>query len=125
MLLVEDETMVAEWMRWSLTKKGYRVLWARSAAEAMSHYEQEKDVIALVLADHGLPGMSGWDFYLKLREVNPELPFLIATGYLDNSLRKSMLDSGVSGFLHKPFKRKELLQHIRQILDARAARTGE
>ena len=125
LLLVEDEAMVAEWIRWSLTKKGYRVLWARNAIEAMSQYEQEKDVIALVLADHGLPGMSGWDFHLKLREVNPELPFLIATGYLDSNLRKSMLDSGVTGFLHKPFKRKELLQHIRQILDARAARAGE
>ncbi len=125
LLLVEDEVMVAEWLRWSLSKKGYRVLWAKDATDAMSLYEREKAAIALVLVDHGLPGMSGWDLFLHLKEMNSELPVIIATGYLDNSLRQGMLESGVAGFLHKPLKRKELLQYVRQILDAKAARAGE
>ncbi len=125
LLLVEDEVMVAEWLRWSLSKKGYRVLWAKDATEAMRLYERETNAIALVLVDHGLPGMSGWDLFLKLKELNAELPFIIATGYLDNSLRQGMLESGVAGFLHKPLKRKELLQYVRQILDAKAARASE
>ncbi len=125
LLLVEDEPMVAEWLRWSLAKKGYEVLLATNAAEAMRVFEKEGARIALILADHGLPGMSGWELFEKLKERGAIQPFVIATGYLDSGLRKGMLESGVASFLHKPFKRKDLLHHIRHVLDARASSVGE
>ncbi len=121
LLLVEDEILVAEWLRWSLSQKGYRVLWAMNGLDAMKIYENEKDSIALVLSDHGLPGMSGWELYMKLKDKHPKLTFVIATGYLDPQLREGMLKSGVADFLNKPFQRKELLRRIRRLLDAGVA----
>ncbi len=117
LLLVEDEVLVAEWLRWSLTQKGYRVFWAMNGLDAMKIYAHEGKNISLVLSDHGLPGMSGWELFGKLKQSNPEVLFVIATGYLDPQLKQGMLESGIADFFNKPFKRKDLLNRIRRLLD--------
>ncbi len=125
LLLVEDEVLVAEWLRWSLSEKGYEVIWAKNGLDALKIFEENEERIALILSDHGLPGISGWELFMKLKERNLKIPFVIATGYMDPHLKQSMLESGISDFLSKPFKRKTLLVNVRRLLDARHARVRD
>jgi len=60
--------------------------------------------------------MSGGDTYDKLKEINPDIKVLLASGYSMNGTASEIMDRGCSGFIQKPFKMKELSQKLREIL---------
>jgi DNA-binding NarL/FixJ family response regulator len=66
-----------------------------------------------------MPDMSGGETYDKLKEINPDIKVLLASGYSMNSQATEIMDRGCSGFIQKPFKMRELSQKLREILDGK------
>jgi CheY-like chemotaxis protein len=118
LLLVEDEEMVAAIAEQMLTRVGHRVFLARSGAEAVSIYREQRGVIDLVILDMIMPGMSGADTFDRLKAIDPAIRVLLSSGYSLNGQAQAILNRGCRGFIQKPFTIEQLSQKIREILSS-------
>ena len=116
-LMVDDEEPVLDISVKLLKTMGYTVFAARSGREALGIYQTEKDRIALVILDMIMPMMGGGDTYEKLKQINPNVKVLLASGYSIDGQASQILTRGCNGFIQKPFKLGELSKKIRTVLD--------
>ena len=117
-LLVDDEALVRDIGRKSLTRFGYTLLTVEDGMHAVDLYRQEHHRIDLVLLDLIMPKMSGRRCLEALLEVNPRAKIVIASGYSETGPVKEALGAGAKGFISKPYDVKNLLKVVRQVLDA-------
>ena len=117
MLLVDDEDMIIEIGDKILSSMGYKVLQAKSGKEAVEIYKENKDAIDIVLLDLIMPDMGGGETYDRLKEIDPGLKVLLASGYSIDGEASEVLERGCDGFIQKPFNMKQLSDKIREILD--------
>jgi CheY-like chemotaxis protein len=116
-LLVDDEKMIIEVGRRMLEQMGYQVLVAGGGKEAVRVYEEKRDQVDLVVLDMIMPDMGGADTYDALKEINPRIKVLLASGYSINSKAAEILNRGCDGFVQKPFDMTELSRKIRGVLE--------
>ena len=110
-LLVEDEELLSETMVSALTDRGFCVLKAENAEEALSLIEGDQPVDVL-FTDIRLPGgMDGWDLAERFRSKNPYGPVIYATGYSEGPLRRV----SQSAFLPKPYRPSAIVAEIRRL----------
>lgn len=117
-LVVEDEKLLLQFLKTILVRQGFKVITAIDGIEAIEVYDQHKTEIALVLSDLGLPKLGGKDALKRMKEVNPTLPTIVASGYLDPNLRTDLAKIGVEEIVQKPYLPKQFLKKIRSLLDA-------
>ena len=95
-LLVEDESFLREVTCEILESVGYRVLKARTAAEAISAFDEYKTIVRLLLTDVVLPGQNGRDLATDLRSVSPKLKIIFTSGYPENVVtRQGLQEDGM------------------------------
>ncbi|MDQ7785466.1 MAG: PAS domain S-box protein [Desulfomonilaceae bacterium] len=117
-LLVDDEMFVRDLGRRMLERAGYTVLAASNGREAVSLYEREKNRIALVILDLMMPDMGGKECFRNLREIDPGVQVLIASGHASGETLTEAAALGAKGFVGKPYNMAQLLGSVRDILDA-------
>ncbi|MFC1558656.1 PAS domain S-box protein [candidate division KSB1 bacterium] len=115
-LVVDDESNVRQVVELQLKKLGYEVLTAVDGVDAIKIYKKKKDKIDLILLDMIMPNMAGKETYLKLKDINPDVKVLLMSGFSQNGKAAEILNEGISGFLHKPFKLYELSKIISETL---------
>lgn len=71
----------------------------------------------MVLIDISLPGMSGIDFSVRMRKIDPQLPVLLMTGHGDERYRQEALDAGATGLVFKHEGPAALLDAIYAVLE--------
>lgn len=119
-LVVEDETAIAELIAINLRHAGYEVTLAATADQAQAAVDGV--LPDLVLLDWMLPGQSGlalakrWRAGLRTRE----LPLIMLTARAEEADKVSGLDAGADDYLTKPFSTSELLARIRAVLRRKA-----
>jgi PAS domain S-box-containing protein len=119
LLVVEDNEMVRRMVVRLLAGEGYQVLEAGDGAEALRVYAPRQGLIALVVTDMILPGMSGKELADRLRELRPDLKILFTSGYTENTIaHQGVVDAGVQ-FLPKPYLPSALIEKVRAVLDAK------
>ncbi|MCB2226191.1 MAG: response regulator [Desulfarculaceae bacterium] len=117
-LLVDDEPAIVNIGGKVLTGAGYKVLSASTGEEAVGIYRNLGRKIDLVVLDLSMPGMGGHKCLRELLSLSPELKIIVSTGYArDGDLDETMSD-GAAALLSKPFKIREMLEIVRQVLDA-------
>ncbi len=117
-LVVEDEDMLLELVRSTLEARGYHVLTARDGVEAVDLYKQHGQVIAAVVSDVGLPGLNGLESAAEIKRINPKARIILASGYLDPSLKDEMRKVDAKAFIEKPYDPDEVLRTVRNIIDS-------
>jgi two-component system, OmpR family, response regulator MprA len=118
-LVVEDDTEIADVLRRSLRIEGYDVKVSGDGAEALGEASVfEPDAVVL---DLGLPGMDGVEVSRRLR-AGGDVPILMLTARDSLDDRVEGLDSGADDYLVKPFEREELLARLRALLRRRPPR---
>ena len=117
-LLVEDEEMLRDLGVMILQEEGYRVLSAKDGVEALEIFEKYVDEVGLVICDLGLPRLGGRDVFMKMKESKPGVRAIVASGYLDPTLRSEILRAGVIDTIQKPYDFREMLEKIRSIIGA-------
>ena len=80
-LLVDDEAFILEVSRDMLEAKGYRVLLAGDGKEGIAVYKKNRDEIDIVILDMVMPYMGGGEIYDRLKEINPDIKVLLASGF--------------------------------------------
>jgi CheY-like chemotaxis protein len=81
-LVVDDDSMVAESTAAMLSDLGHSVMIACSGSAALERIRADT-TIELVITDHAMPGMTGVELAKHIRQERPELPIILATGYAD------------------------------------------
>lgn len=119
-LIVEDESAIAELIAVNLRHNGFRPTWAMDSASA----QRELDAVLpdVILLDWMLPGETGLALAKRWR-ANPRtkgVPIIMLTARGDESDRVAGLDAGADDYIAKPFSTKELLARIRAVLRRRA-----
>jgi two-component system, OmpR family, response regulator MprA len=118
-LVVEDDTDIADVLRRSLRLEGYDVRVAEDGVGALDQAVVfEPDAVVL---DLGLPRLDGVEVTRRLR-AEGDVPILILTARDGVDARVEGLDSGADDYLVKPFERQELLARIRALLRRRPPR---
>jgi two-component system, cell cycle sensor histidine kinase and response regulator CckA len=116
-LIVEDEEFLLEMAVLIAESQGYHVFTARDGLNAIEVYREHRDEIALVLSDMGLPGMTGQDAFRRLKEINPYVKVVFASGNINPDVQSELLKDGAKGFVQKPYTSNALLQIVRTVLD--------
>ncbi|WP_425430006.1 response regulator [Desulfamplus magnetovallimortis] len=107
-LLVDDHKMVLDMTASMLKKLGAEVVKASSGDEAVEIFRRNKDVISCLITDLSMPGLDGWETLAEIREIQPNLPAILASGH-DEAFVMSREDSvKTQAFLHKPFSMDDL-----------------
>jgi two-component system, OmpR family, phosphate regulon response regulator PhoB len=119
-LVVEDESAIAELIAINLRHAGFEVTVAVDADAAQR--EVDRVLPDLVLLDWMLPGQSGVQLARRWRGESRtrELPLIMLTARAEEADKITGLDSGADDYLTKPFSTKELLARIRAVLRRKA-----
>jgi CheY-like chemotaxis protein len=116
-LFVEDEELLRSVVASELESNGYTVHVAVDGREAIDVFKQHQNEISLVLTDMGLPKQTGGDVFLKLRQMNPMIKIILASGFIPQNQKSELLKAGAKEFIQKPYVLAEVLQKIREVLD--------
>lgn len=112
-LVVEDESSIAENIIYALTTEGYEPLWCETGQEALATLAKKE--ISLVVLDVGLPDLSGFDVLRELRKIT-DIPVIFVTARADEVDRVVGLELGADDYVVKPFSPRELTARVRAVL---------
>ncbi|MEZ5415739.1 MAG: PAS domain S-box protein [Vicinamibacterales bacterium] len=119
LLVVEDEASVRSLVRSVLERRGYAVLEASNGVEALKVWAARRDAISLVFTDMVMPeGISGQELARRLRAEKPDLRVVFSSGYSPEIAGRELKLGTGENFLQKPFTTEQLLDQVRQALDA-------
>ena len=117
-MLVEDEAPVRSFASRALKLRGYRVVEAESAEDAMVLLSEGHEDVDVLVSDVVMPGMDGPTFAEKARRLRPELRVIFISGYAEDSFRRNLIDSDFM-FLPKPFSLNDLTAKVKLAMDSR------
>lgn len=118
-LIVEDESPIAELISVNLRHNGFQPVWAMDAESAQK--ELDEILPDVILLDWMLPGESGLALARRWRSAarTKAVPILMLTARGDEADRVAGLDAGADDYIVKPFSPRELLARIRAVLRRR------
>jgi len=116
-LLVEDETSLQELASRILTRNGYQVRAARTAAEAPSIAGDAGQPVDLLLTDVVMPEMLGNEVARRVHAIRPALPVLYMSGYAQPVLDTHGAFANQIDLMEKPFSEATLLTRVRRAID--------
>jgi len=118
-LLIDDEVVVREIGSEMLQAMAIRCITADCGETGIRLYNENKDIVKLVILDVEMPGISGDKVFDILKGMNPELQILITSGYSKNHLEKMYFKRKLDNvlFMPKPFQFTQLSHHVRMMLE--------
>ncbi|MGC8652563.1 MAG: PAS domain S-box protein [Candidatus Kryptoniota bacterium] len=116
-LVVDDEEPIRNLACDILESAGYRVLTAEDGERAIEIFRQKKDIINLVILDMIMPKMNGGETFNELKKIKQDIKAILSSGYSQNGKAREIIESGVSGFLQKPYQVDKLLEKVREVLE--------
>jgi len=116
-LLVDDEQILANLAAAFLTQAGYRVTKFYDPASALGAFRAHPDDYDVLLTDLAMPGMTGVDLAAEMRELRPDLPVVLCTGYGGDP--GAVMHKHCDVILAKPCGRVELYEAVRAALGHR------
>ncbi len=119
-LVVEDESKIAEIVRAYLVKDGFRVTVAETGQKAISLLKNGFDLIILDLM---LPDMDGEDICVTIRE-DSDLPIIMLTAKSEEDERIKGLGLGADDYVVKPFSPRELVARVKALLRRAGGASG-
>jgi two-component system cell cycle sensor histidine kinase/response regulator CckA len=114
--LGDDESLVRLITR-MLERSGYRVTGYTESAYALQAVRADPGRFDLVVTDYNLPGMSGLDVAREMSRIRPDLPVVVASGYITDELRGKAPEAGVRQLVYKPNSAEELCETVRRLMD--------
>ena len=115
-LFVDDEEALAHWGQAMLDELGYEVVSVTRSLEALEVFRRHPECFDLVITDQTMPDMTGEQLAIEIRQIRPEIPIVICTGfsYVINAEKARAI--GINAFCMKPLRVRELAATIQQVL---------
>lgn len=112
-LIVDDDTNIAELIRLCLEKEGYTTIVANDGVKAIEKFKSEAP--NLVLLDVMMPKVDGWQVCREIRRVS-NIPIIMLTAKGDTFDKVLGLELGADDYMVKPFESKELIARIKAVM---------
>ena len=115
-LVIDDESNIQKLIKVNLTARGYQTIIAAEGETGLKLAQLERP--NLILLDIMLPGMSGWDVLMVLKNNRKlrKIPVIIMSAALLEGEENKIRSMRVSGHLVKPFNIDQLLHQVKQAL---------
>ena len=120
-LLVDDDALLLESTGALVEKLGFTLLTAKDGVEAVEVFRQHQGEIWCVITDLTMPRMDGWETLTALRQLDPALPVILASGYDKAQVLSGTHPVRPQAFLSKPYDRHQFSDALGQALAARGA----
>ena len=114
-LVLDDDFDIVSIIKISLQKRRFNVFAFTDPFLALEHFELNSKNYGLVLSDVRMPGMPGFEFVRKVREIEPDVKILLMSAFEISDLEFSRAlpsDTKIDGFVQKPVSPKELVRVI-------------
>lgn len=118
LLLVDDDADFIWLTVQMLENAGYQVIEAQNGEEALTRFEKENP--DLVLMDYCMPGKDGLEISLQMKQLHPEIPIVITTGYAEIKIAVNAMKVGVYNYVTKPLNPDDFLFTIKRALEKMA-----
>ena len=116
-LLVEDEAPVRDVIHEMLESLGFEVVTAGSGNEALQVFERFRSDVRLVVSDVALAGFGGVEVSKRVREIRPDIPVVLMSGYPLDDEARSELSAGMTDWISKPFTSEQIGAMIGRVLN--------
>jgi len=116
-LLIDDEPEILDILQMTMELGRFKVLTAGSAEEGFELFQN--NVVHAVVTDVLLPGMTGLELMVSLKEENENVPVILITGHCGKYTPEQAIAEGADGYFTKPFKNIELLNTLRKTISNR------
>lgn len=117
-LLLEDETSIAENVIYSLKAEGFNVIWQPLAEQGLIALQESP--IDLLLLDVGLPDINGFELCKQIRTFS-DVPIIFLTARSDEIDRVVGLEIGGDDYVVKPFSLRELMARVKVVIRRRSS----
>ncbi|HEY0721712.1 MAG TPA: two-component system response regulator CreB [Gammaproteobacteria bacterium] len=113
-LLIEDESSIADTVLYALESEGFHCVWKSLGREGVCYLQEHEDV-ALIILDVGLPDGNGFEFCKEIRR-HSNVPLIFLTARSHEIDRIVGLEIGADDYVSKPFSPRELAARVKVIL---------
>jgi DNA-binding NtrC family response regulator len=111
-LVIDDEEPVREAIVDIMELHGLGVVTAVNGQDGIAVFNERKRDIQLVVLDMSMPGMNGIETLVELRQINPEIPVILSSGYSQQQIAPELMVNGRTGFLAKPYNVDSLVSKV-------------
>ncbi len=112
-LIVEDETAIAETIQYALETEGFTPILAATGQEALERFDSS--TVDLIILDIGLPDTNGFELCKEIRRKS-DVPIIFLTARSEEVDRVVGLEIGGDDYVIKPFSPRELTARVKAIL---------
>lgn len=118
-LVVDDEEIVRTLCARMVVRAGFEALPAADGTEALGVFERHRDEIVCVVLDMTMPGMDGVATFRALKQMDPSVKVIVATGQSVAEAADRFGEDGPKGFVQKPYRVAELTAELRRVVSGR------
>lgn len=115
-LLIEDDEAVLHSIQFLLNALGYSVSAFSDPHAGLEAFRKDPVSFQMVVTDQNMPTISGLAVVGTVRAIDPNLPVVLMSGFVDNELQTVAVKAGVSVLIAKPFTALELDEKLRPLL---------
>gem|GEM_PF-1203651 len=115
-LVVDDEEDVRLASQLILEECGFDVLTAADGQAGLELFKEYAERIQVVLLDLTMPRMNGAEFLAEMQQLDPSTRIILTSGYTEEETVKRFADSGIYGFIQKPYQVETLIEKVRRVL---------
>ncbi len=115
-LVVDDYKDVSYLVKFLLQKDGFDVYEFNDPLLALDYFKENAKKFVLIIADVMMPGMSGIDLLVKIKEISPDVKLFLMTSFEIDTIRPEIVKNAleISEIIQKPIHLKELVRRVKK-----------
>jgi len=119
-LVVEDDELARKSLDFLLGHMGLNVILAENGEEAIARFQENRNVIDMVVLDVVLPRKNGREVYDIIKQQKKDIQILFISGYTDDIISSKGIDEDSFEFIQKPLDTDEFMEKVRYLLRKKA-----
>jgi DNA-binding NtrC family response regulator len=118
-LILDDEFDIMSVLKQGIDKRGFRVFAFTDPYLALEHFQLNSESYGLVITDLRMPGMNGYEFTKKVKEIKPQVKVFFMTAFSINDIefRRVLPFVKIDEFIEKPVSVKKLVILINKYIN--------
>lgn len=118
-LVLDDEFDIISVIKQGIDKQGFRVFVFTDPYLALEHFQINSELYGLVITDLRMPGMNGYEFIKKVKEIKPQVKVFFMTAFSINDIefRRILPFVKIDEFIEKPVSLNKLASLINKYIN--------
>lgn len=115
-LFVDDDKFLADIASQILLGK-YEIFIFQKSMEALEVFKSDPDKFDIIITDFCMPGMDGLDLAKEIKAINPTIPIILCSGFIDTASPEEINSIGFAEVFTKPYSIKDLAKAVEKVLN--------